>query len=150
MARFAKDIINRMEILKTSKLVPLLGPETLELKLRVGINSGAVTAGVLRGDRARFQLFGDTVNTASRMESLGLPGVIHASEETAKILIDAGKGSWLTEREGGVEAKGKGVLRTFFVAPKSMDQYSSSASFDLGSETASSSEVQPVPDDEEP
>ena len=53
MARFANDIINSMNHLLESKLVPLLGPETAELSLRVGLNSGEVTAGVLRGDRAR-------------------------------------------------------------------------------------------------
>ena len=58
MARFANDIINRMEQLKESKLIRLLGPATADLKLRVGLNSGPVTAGVLRGDRARYQSSG--------------------------------------------------------------------------------------------
>ena len=49
----------------------------------------------------------DTVNTASRMESNGLPSKIHVSEATANELILFNKGDWLTEREGGVHAKGK-------------------------------------------
>ena len=44
---------------KIQELAPTLGPETLQLSMRVGMHSGSVTAGVLRGQRARFQLFGD-------------------------------------------------------------------------------------------
>ena len=47
----------------TKELEVSLGPDTGDLGMRFGLNSGPVTAGVLRGDRARFQLFGDTVNT---------------------------------------------------------------------------------------
>jgi class 3 adenylate cyclase len=62
MARFAWDCKNRMVEL-TRELETSLGPDCSDLKLRCGIHSGPVTAGLLQVDRARFQLFGDTVNT---------------------------------------------------------------------------------------
>jgi class 3 adenylate cyclase len=65
--------------------------------------------GVLRGARTRFQLFGDTVNTAARIESNGCRDKIQVSETTADLLIAAGKGSWLKKREDLIEAKGKGM-----------------------------------------
>jgi len=51
-----------------SELESSLGPDTADLAIRIGMHSGPVTAGILKGDRARFQLFGDTINTANRME----------------------------------------------------------------------------------
>ena len=65
-----------------------------------------MTAGILRGDRARYQLFGDTVNTASRIETTGVKGLIHASETTARLLMANGKRAWVTPRTDTVEAKG--------------------------------------------
>lgn len=62
-----------------------------QLKVRIGIHSGPVTAGVLRGNN-RFDVFGDTINTASRIESTGEPDRIHLSKETADLLIKGGKG----------------------------------------------------------
>ena len=55
MARFARDILSKMTIV-TKELETTLGPDTGELGLRIGMHSGPVTAGVLRGERARFQL----------------------------------------------------------------------------------------------
>ena len=57
MARFASDCLSGLKSL-TRKLTVELGPDTEELGIRVGMHSGPVTAGVLRGERARFQLFG--------------------------------------------------------------------------------------------
>ena len=56
MARFAREILIRMKVL-TKQLEVLLGPDTGDLELRIGIHSGPATAGVLRGDRTRFQLY---------------------------------------------------------------------------------------------
>ena len=64
MARFARDCQKRMKEV-TRELELTLGPDTGDLSMRFGLHSGPVTAGVLRGERSRFQLFGDTVNTAA-------------------------------------------------------------------------------------
>lgn len=112
--QFAKDCIFRMRRV-TRQLEVELGPDTGELGIRVGIHSGPVTAGVLKGDRARFQLFGDTVNTTARLESTGKMGRIHISQATAENIIESGKEGWVVEREDRVFAKGKGELVTFWV-----------------------------------
>lgn len=115
MTRFARDCMTRMMI-QTKKLEVTLGPDTGDLSLRIGLHSGPVTAGVLRGERSRFQLFGDTMNTASRMESTGVRDHIQVSQETADLLIAAGKSDWIVPREEKVTAKGKGEMTTYWVS----------------------------------
>lgn len=66
-------------------------------------------------DRARFQLFGDTVNTCARIESTGKRNKIHLSKETAELLVKSGKGHWVCARGDKVTAKGKGELETFWL-----------------------------------
>ena len=62
MAKFAQRCLIRFSEL-TKELELSLGPGTADLGVRIGLHSGPVTAGVLRGEKARFQLFGDTMNT---------------------------------------------------------------------------------------
>jgi class 3 adenylate cyclase len=123
MVKFARDIISKMVNL-TRDLADVLGNDTADLQMRVGLHSGNVIAGVLRGKKSRFQLFGDTMNTAARMESNGMPGKIHVSEATADELGVRGKGHWVSPREDTIVAKGKGELHTYWVSvqqpPKSI------------------------------
>jgi len=93
------------------------GLDTAKLDMRFGIHSGATTAGILRGTKSRFELFGDTINTASRMESTGMGGKIQVSEETAELIRKDGKARWLHKRDTMIEAKGKGRLQTYWVEP---------------------------------
>ena len=136
MARFANECLLQIRE-TTSRLVDKLGEGTSDLTLRIGLHSGPVTAGILRGEKSRFQLFGDTVNTASRMESTGEKNRVQVSEFTADLLVQAGKAHWLIPREDLVEAKGKGMVKTFWlvnelvkhttsIIPKSMGATSNS------------------------
>ena len=118
MARFAQDCLTKMHAV-TMDLEATLGTEVVTLSLRIGIHSGAVTGGVLRTQNARFQLFGDTMNTAARMESNGSRGRIHASQETADELIAKGFSDWVTPREEKVVAKGLGEMSTYWLTPTS-------------------------------
>jgi class 3 adenylate cyclase len=119
MVKFARDCMHKVNEL-VDYLAESLGDDTRTLSFRVGLHSGSVTAGVLRGDKSRFQLFGDTVNTASRMESLGIKGRIQVSQSTADEIVQAGKQAWIIPRQDKIKAKGKGELQTYFMDERFM------------------------------
>ena len=103
MGRLALDMMQEM------KRQPKLGGQTLGL--RIGIHSGPATAGVIGDTRFSFDVWGDAVNTASRMESSSEPGCIQVSEAFRQLAGDA-----LAFKERGLtELKGIGASRTYFL-----------------------------------
>jgi guanylate cyclase len=81
------------------------------LRFRIGINSGPVIAGVIGTKRFQYDVWGDTVNVASRMETQGRPGMIQITEATYQLIRDR----FRCVPHGIVEIKGKGAIPTWFL-----------------------------------
>ena len=82
------------------------------LQLRIGLCTGPLVAGVIGSKKLSYDIWGDTVNVASRMESTGVPGRIQVTET----IVRASEKSFAFEERGMVKVKGRGEIRTFFVA----------------------------------
>ena len=85
-------------------------------EMRLGIHAGPIVAGIVGVKKFQYDIWGDTVNTASRMESNGAVGKVNISETLYQILKD--DVSFTFEARGSIEAKGKGEMPMYFVEMK--------------------------------
>jgi adenylate cyclase len=83
----------------------------IELDIRIGIDAGPVVAGVIGHRKFSYDVWGDTVNMASRMESHGLPGCIQITEAAQRQLV----GSYELQERGAVDVKGRGPTLTYLL-----------------------------------
>ncbi|GLC63945.1 hypothetical protein PLESTF_000101600 [Pleodorina starrii] len=113
IARMALDMVAAVEQFRPS-LEGVRG-----VQIRVGIHSGPVVAGVVGTRMPRYCLFGDTVNTGSRMESTSVPMRIQVSASTAELLRSLPGDEFMLEPRGPVAVKGKGAMETFFLSETS-------------------------------
>ncbi|XP_077063460.1 adenylate cyclase type 2 isoform X2 [Siphateles boraxobius] len=104
MVEFAFALVGKLDVINKHSFN--------DFKLRVGINHGPVIAGVIGAQKPQYDIWGNTVNVASRMDSTGLLGKIQVTEETSRILQTLG---YMCTCRGIINVKGKGELKTYFV-----------------------------------
>ncbi|XP_040037246.1 retinal guanylyl cyclase 2 [Gasterosteus aculeatus] len=116
--RHAAEIANMaLDILSAVGTFKMRHMPDVPVRIRIGLHTGPCVAGVVGLTMPRYCLFGDTVTTASRMESSGLPQRIHIHQSTARILQDLNLG-YKVELRGKREVKGKGMEETFWLVGK--------------------------------
>ncbi|WP_204105869.1 MULTISPECIES: adenylate/guanylate cyclase domain-containing protein [Spirulina sp. CCY15215] len=120
VAGLPKPLENPAENAANLALAMLEAMEKLNAKnayqfdLRIGLNSGDAIAGVIGEKKFVYDIWGDAVNTASRMESLGIPGKIQVSQRVYEQLKD----KFTFEARGAIEVKGKGIMNVYFLVKK--------------------------------
>ena len=91
------------------------------MQFRIGINSGSLVAGVVGRKKFQYDIWGDAVNVASRMESQGVPDHIQVTAATRNLIKD----KFLFERRGILDIKGKGEMETWFLVAAAEQQINS-------------------------
>ena len=110
------EAVAEMALAVREEVVRHLDPAGRPLAVRIGIDTGPVVAGVIGRRRFSYDLWGDTVNTASRMESNGVAGCIQVTDRAYRRLRDR----YRFERRGPVQVKGKGELVTWFLLDRAV------------------------------
>lgn len=105
------EAIAEMALAMQDFMTDFSGPSGQKLQVRVGINTGAAIAGVIGKTKFIYDLWGDTVNVASRMESHGIPGRIQVTESTYERLRDR----YHFESRGEIDVKGRGLTMTYWL-----------------------------------
>jgi adenylate cyclase len=108
------EAIAEMALEMQSKIGEVATIEQEHLQMRMGIHTGPVEAGVIGTKKFTYDLWGDTVNTASRMESQGIPGRIQVTATTYQCLKD----KYIFEERGPIDVKGKGEMITYLLVGK--------------------------------
>jgi adenylate cyclase len=110
MAAFAIDM--------NATMVAFANESGYDLHLRVGISCGDVVAAVVGESRFAYDLWGDAVNVAARMEGLCESDRIHCSKAFVDALLDQGASRFVIDERGHLDVKGKGVMQTYWLSAR--------------------------------